>query len=188
MNQIQKVSSYLLITFNFLLVALPLGVILLWVFIDSSAMKSLISQGMVLRPLDLPEGVLKLSQINWTFMAKLIGGFSNTIAILPLFLGLLSLKKIFQNYQNGEIFVITNARHYRHLGVLFFLDALLAKPIAGMLVVLAATVSNAPGHRYISLSFGIPNLEVLFCGIILMVISWVMLEASCLNDDQRFTI
>jgi hypothetical protein len=108
--------------------------------------------------------------------------------LLPFLLSLLVLKSIFKNYQQGEIFSTANALHYKKLGWLFFLDALLIKSLSNTLLVLAVTLTNPPGHRWITISYGTPNLKALFCGMLVIIISWVMLEASKLHDDQQFTI
>lgn len=188
MNQIQKISSYLLIIFNILIIAIPLIVIIQWIFIDTSTIKDLFAQGVLQKPIQTPEGSINLSTIHWTILSKSIGLIGHILGILPLFLSLFVLKSIFQNYKRGEIFSTVNAVYYRYLGWLFFLDALLAKPVSDSLMVLAATLSNKPGHRYLTLSFGTPNMEALFCGVLVIVISWVMLEASKLHYEQKFTI
>ncbi len=188
MHRIQKISSYLLMVFNVLILALPLIAVLTWLFIETEFMKNLISNSFLFKQIQTPEGFVSLSQIKWTSTSKIIGFIACILGALPIFLSLFSLKSIFQNYQKGKIFTITNAQHYRRLGIFFFLDALLATPIGDMLMILATTLSNPPGHRYISLSFGTPNIEALFCGILVMVISWVMLEASKLHEEQQLTI
>lgn len=188
MHRIQKISSYLLIVFNVLIIALPLSTVMTWLFIETEFVKNIISHSPLFKYVLTPEGFISLSEIKWTLTSKIIGFVACTLGALPIFLSLFSLKSIFQNYQKGKIFTITNAQHYRRLGVLFFLDALLATPIGDTLMILAATLSNPPGHRYISISFGPPNVEALFCGILVMVISWVMLEASKLHEEQQLTI
>lgn len=160
----------------------------LWHFIDNHTIQSLINTGFLQPPVSTPEGYVNLSHVQWTFFTKIMGLISQSIGLLPLFLSLFILKSIFQNYQNGEIFNASNARHYKKLGWLFFLDALIAQPLSGLMMVAAVTFSNPPGHRYLSLSFGTLNLEALFCGMLVIVISWVMLEASKLSEEQKFTI
>lgn len=188
MNKIQRVSRYFLVIFNILIVVLPLLVIVQWIFMDTDPMKTLLEQGFLQTPVPTPEGYVNLSTVRWSFLTKTIGAVGQSIGLLPLFLGLFVLKSIFLNYQKSEIFSTLNATHYRSLGWLFFLNALIAQPLSELLTVLAVSFANPPGHRYISLSFGIPNIEALFCGMIFIVISWVMLEASKLHDEQKFTI
>jgi hypothetical protein len=188
MNKIQKVSRYFLIIFNILLITLPLFITLQWLFINTSTMKNLLDQGILQTPISTPEGSINLSTIDWSWLPQIIGFVAQSIGLLPLLMSLFVLKSIFTNYQNGEIFSLFNARQYRRLGGLFILDSLIAQPINHLLIVLAVTLSNPPGHRYISLTFGTPNIKALFCGLLVIVISWVMVEASKLHDDQKFTI
>ncbi len=54
--------------------------------------------------------------------------------------------------------------------------------------VVAATISNSVGNRILQISFGSPNLQALFCGVIVIVVSWVMREAAALKDDQDYTV
>ncbi|MHA1558536.1 MAG: DUF2975 domain-containing protein [Alphaproteobacteria bacterium] len=188
MNHIQKTSNVLLAIFNILLIVTPLITCCLWLLVDTNFVKTLISQGLFVGPITTPEGTIDLSQMNWTIVSKVIALIANFIQLLPFFFSIISLKIIFENYKKAAIFTITNAKHYRRLGLLFFLDALIAKPLGGMLMVLSVTLSNPPGHRYITISFGSPSLEAIFYGIIILVISWVMLEATKLNEENRFTV
>lgn len=188
MDKIQRVSRYFVVVFNTLVVFLPLFVVIQWLFIDTDTIKNLLDQGVLQKPISTPEGYVNLSTIQWSFLAKVIGLLAQSIGLLPLFLSLFVLKSIFLNYQKGEIFSTLNARHYRCVGWLFFLDALIAQPLSNLLMVLAVTLANPPGHRYISLSFGTPNIEALFCGMLVIVIFWIMLEASKLHDEQQLTV
>lgn len=188
MDRIQKLSSYLLAAFNILLVVLPTVEALQWLLIDWGPVQPLIAKGLLLKPVETPEGIVNLETRQWNSLSKSIGFMGGILGVLPLFLSMFILKSIFRNYRKCEIFTLHNARHYKYLGWLFFLDALIAKSLGNMLMVLAVTLSNPPGHRYITLGFGTPNIETLFCGVLVIVISWVMMEASKLHDEQKFTI
>ncbi|MEB3701946.1 DUF2975 domain-containing protein [Candidatus Bealeia paramacronuclearis] len=191
MERIQKTSHYLLAVFNILLIALPLWNLTQWIFIETKTIDipdALNFFGMLEQTVKTPEGIVNLSQIERTSSLKIMGVMTGFFGVLPFFLGVLVLKSLFKNYQRGEIFSLQNAKHYRQLGWLFFLDALLVQPLSGMLLVLLATLSNAPGHRYISIHFGTPNLEALFCGLLVIVISWVMIEGYRLSENDKFTI
>jgi hypothetical protein len=188
MDKIQRVSRYFLVSFNALLIVLPLFVALQWLFIHSSFVKNLLNQGFFHAPILTPEGYVNLSTIHWSALTKSMGLIAQSVELLPLFLSLFILKSIFLNYQKGEIFSTINVCHYRSLGWLFFLDALIAQPLGDLLMVLAITFANPPGHRYITLGFGTLNIEALFCGMLIIVISWIMLEASKLYDEQRLTV
>ncbi|MBI2707292.1 MAG: DUF2975 domain-containing protein [Proteobacteria bacterium] len=188
MTRIQKVSSYLLIISNLLLIALPLFILSLWLFMETLPIKEAISEGLFFDFVRTPEGVVNLSMIKWNPLTKFIGFMASFVGLLPILLGLFVLKAVFRKYQKGEIFNAYNARYYKYLGWLFFLNALIARPLSDMLEVLAVTLSNPPGHRYITLGFGTPNVEGLLCGLVIIVISWVMVEGYKLQEEQEFVI
>jgi len=188
MNRIQKVSSYLLFIFNGLLVFFPLFYLTLWIFVDASLVKSLISENMLLDPVSTPEEVINLSTVKWSLPTKAVGLLASLVEVFPFLMGLFILKLIFRNYSNGQIFTLSNARYYRYLGYLFFLEALIVTPLSETLMVLAATLNNGVGHRYFQVQIGTPALKSLFCGVLILVISWIMVEACKLQDDQQLTI
>ena len=188
MNRIRKVSTFLLILLNSLLVAMPVFFTVLWLCIETGPIKEVIQSGALLSPVHTPEGLINLAAVPWTTLAKAMGFTAFILSALPLWLGLFALKDIFKNYQNGAIFTGFNARRYNYVGWLFFFNALLIKPFGDALMVVAVTLTNPPGHRYITFGFGSPTFGALFCGAIIVVISWVMMEASKLHDEQQFTI
>src|SRR3990167_5455251 len=70
MSRIQKVSSYLLAIFNFLLIVLPLFSLSIWLFMDVEPIKSLIAEGLLFSPVETPEGTINISTIKWTHLSK----------------------------------------------------------------------------------------------------------------------
>ena len=189
MTKIQKISSYLLVIFNIILVYLILNPTLFWMFIDADSVKNLFNgdwgHGFGWESTSLlantPDGPVNMLSVKWTALSKAIG-------TLPTFLGILALRSIFKNYKKGDVFNVINAIRYRYIGWLFILSAFIAKPISGGLLTFATTYSNPPGHRYLTLSFGTVDLEPIFFGVMIIIISWVMLEASKLQEEQKFTI
>jgi len=188
MNPIQKVSSRLLIVFNILLFLLPLSTLFYWLLIDTEFIHTLIVQGPLLQTIQTTEGAVSINLVPWDIYSKLLGLLGDVIGLLPLFLGLFVLKSIFRNYKKREIFTLKNANHYKRLGWLFFFNALIAQPLNNVLLVLAITSADPTGHRYLTFAFGIPNVKALFCGLLVIVISWVMVEGSKLQEEQKLTI
>ena len=196
MTKIQKTSSYLLVIFNCLLVYLPLNIILFWTFIDADSMKNLFNgdwgHGFGWESTSLlantPDGPINMISVKWTVISKAIGFGSAALGTLPTFLGVLALRSVFKNYKKGDVFNVVNAIRYRYIGWLFVLSSLITKPISDGLLTFATTHSNAPGHRYLTLSFGTTDLGTVFYGVMIIIISWVMLEASKLQEEQKFTI
>jgi hypothetical protein len=191
MKKIQKISAYLLMCFNILLIATPLLIITQWLFIDAKTMDSYAAInffGLLEKTILTPEGYINLSTVTWGPLEKFLAFSSDMLGILPFMFSLLVLKIIFKNYEKGEIFSTINALHYKKLGWLFLLDALIVKSLSNTLMVLAVTLTHPHGHRYINIHYGTPSLKALFLGILLIVVSWVMLEASKLQDEQQYTI
>lgn len=191
MNKIQKISSYLLVVFNILIVITPLFLAVQWVFIsfkntDESNIINFFR--MLEQPIQTPEGNVYLSNISWTPLLKLLGFCADLIETLPFLISLFFLKKLFVYYRDGKIFNVRNALIYRKLGMLYLIDALFIKSFSQTLMVLAVTMTNPPGSRYLYISFGTPNLSSLFYGVLVIIVSWVMLEASKLHDEHQFTI
>ncbi|MDB6096086.1 MAG: hypothetical protein JWM09_364 [Francisellaceae bacterium] len=113
---------------------------------------------------------------------------ADTLGNLPLFLGFYFLKLIFINYQKGKVFNINNAIYYKYLGYLFFLEAFITKPLSEGLFILAATFNNPTGHRFFQIAFGSVNLGNIFIGALVIIISWIMAEASKMDDEQKLII
>jgi hypothetical protein len=159
-----------------------------WLFIDTAPIKNLLKQEFLQPPVSTPDGYVNLSAVQWSFPAKIIGFIAQCVKFIPLYISLFVLRSIFLNYQKGEIFSTINACYYGYLGWAFFLDTLIVLPLGNLLMVLAVTLPNPPGHRYITIGFGTLNVEALFCGVLVIIISWIMLEASKIHDEQKFTI
>ncbi|MES2608578.1 MAG: DUF2975 domain-containing protein [Pseudomonadota bacterium] len=188
MQRIKTISTYMCTFLTVLLIVYPVLMILQWLLIDWTPFKKLVIEGVFFTPIETPEGIVNIGNIALSSLAKCIGILTSLICYMPIGLGLFLLRKVFTNYQRGQIFVFDNAKVYQKMGWLFFLNALVFKPLSGLGMIFAVTLSNPPGHRYITLSFGTPNLESIFCGIILIIISWVMMEGHRLQSEQELTI
>lgn len=187
MTRIQKISAYLLWIFKGLMIIDPLFIALQWMLINS-APKSLDSFLSFFGTIRTPEGWVDLRTVEWTPILKLLGFSADIIGSLPFIISLFLLKSLFSHYKNGEIFSVRNAIVFQKLGVLYLVDAVLVKSLSQTLMILAATFSNPPGHRYLSVSFGTPNLSSLFYGILVIIVSMVMLEASKVYEESKFTV
>lgn len=174
MNKIKVVSFYVARLIDFMIIALPVYIILRWIFTDAALL--------------LPYEIMTLDQITWTPLSQMIASSAQLIEIAP-FLGILYfLSQVFHRYEIGQIFTIINAQCYYRIGTLLFFDALLAQPISGCLWVLAVTLSNPVGKRCMSFTIGTPNIMALLMGLLVVFISWVMIEGSKIQDEQQLII
>lgn len=188
MNKIQSLSTHLLTISRVLIWFLPAFAIFKWISIDTLLANNSWLQSVILQDYLSSEGAINLTTVNWSISTKLLAMLANLVALCPILIGIYALIKVFKSYQAGEIFNELNAKYYRLMGWMFIADSLIAKPLSEGLMTMAVSLNNAPGHRYISLSFGSPNIEALFCGMVLIVISWVMLEATRYYNEQKYTV
>ncbi len=187
MEQTKKLSKILIFIFNALLVMTPLLVILQWT-LGADSIHSLSITGLFQETVETPEGIAKLSRPGALPIATWIGVLGSLCNRLAFFIGLLVLRTLFKRYKKGEIFSRANAKSYRKLSWLFFLNGLLTQPLAQMLFVLSATISNEPGHRYLQLTVGTPLFADIFCGLVLLAISLIMQEGTRLSDEHSLTV
>jgi hypothetical protein len=183
MNKIKVVSFYVARLLDFMVIGLPVYIIFQWIFIHANSWL-LYSQSYI----HTHQEIITLDQVAWTPLTRFVGCCAQLIEFGP-FLGILYfLAKVFHRYELGEIFTMKNAQYYYQIGILLFLDALLAQPISGGLWVLSATLSNPVGQRYINISIGTPNIMAVLMGLLVILISWVMIEGSKIQNEQQLII
>ena len=191
MDKIQRISRLFVKLFYALIITTPLFLVLQWAYVDAAPgfiRDALTSIGTIPRMVQTPEGAVNLTTLTWTPLLKLLGFCADFVDSLAYLLSLFVLKTLFSWYAKGDIFSAQNARQYRRLGLLYVAHALLMQPLGETLLILAVTATNAPGHRYVSVSFGTPNLSSLFYGGLIILVSWVMLEASKMSQENALTI
>lgn len=97
------------------------------------------------------------------------------------------LTRLFRNYENGEIFSISNAESYQKLGycVFYWVGG---SVVYGTFMSLILSFNNPPGERVIAISFVGMDLLTLIFGFVILIISWVMKEGYILADENSRTI
>ena len=155
---------------------------------NAEFMHHAIIQQTMIEPFYGPEGTIILTDVIWTPLTQCIALFSDMLELLPILISLYALIQIFKQYKCGEIFNMANARYYRSIGWMFIFHGLITKSLSDSFMTIAVTLNAAPGHRYITFGFGSPNLEAIFCGAVVIVVSWVMLEAAKLHEEQKYTV
>jgi hypothetical protein len=188
MKNLEKLSRYLKKMFHSLAVSTAPYIILFWLLIEWPPVNNAIRNGLLIEPIQTPEGAINIATIQLSALTKVIGCCAQLLEALPYILGFFLLKKLFAAYEKKRIFTHENTQIYKRIGWLAFLNGIFFIPITQTLMVLTATLSNPPGHRCISLSFGTPNVESIFFGLLLVVISLVMQEAQALQEENQLTV
>jgi len=183
MNKIKTVSFYVARFFDFLVIALPIFIILQFMFFGTELYLALIY---VMEPTSV--ATLPDFEVAWTPMTRFIGCASQLVEGFLISSIFYLLAKIFHAYELGQIFTINNARYYYRIGQLLFFDALLIKPISQALWTFAITCNNPAGQRFIRVSLGTPHVFAMLLGLLVILISWVMIEGSRIQEEQQLVI
>jgi hypothetical protein len=189
MDRIKRISKWIQRVIYFLLPTLPLAIVLKWLLLPESALRAfLIPMHITARYAQQCHQALTDTCSPFTLMSRLLGACASLWSLLPLLVGLLVLKRLASAYYRGEIFTLANARSYRTLGLVFFIDALLIKPLHQALLSLAVTLNNPPGSRVIAIAFGTQNINMLLLGGLLIFISWIMIQGHRLQEENDLTV
>jgi Protein of unknown function (DUF2975) len=174
MHRIQRLSGIFRLLFTALIICIPVLSLLYWLFFN-----------------DLPKGftnelpvvasqTLPLSSIALAILVSLI-------PMSVVIYGLLTLKELFKLYERGIVFSTKNVSCFRRLGYTL-IAWVLANMIFVTLISVVISFNNPPGERTMVIGFGSSDLATLIIGAVVILISWVMHEASRLEDEQAFTI
>ena len=185
---LKKSSTLLLLLLYTLLIVIPIITVGQWMLIDSTYVNKLVSNIGLFNPIITPDGAVDIAKHTLTNTTRLIGLTGTVLGVLPFSSSLIVLTQIFKRYRKNQVFTLQNVRSYKALGYIFVISSLIAKPLSGMLLVLCATLSNPPGHRYILITYSLPNLEALFSGFIIILIAKVMLIGHQLQTEQNSVI
>lgn len=183
MNKIQKTSLFFRVLFQILFVVLPVLLIMAWV--QSAGTFEMVEgvinlnyvpaaySGSILHPLNLSEKLLALGA----------GCFPLFVQLYILF----SLVRLFKLFERGVIFSMSNVRYIRNIGY-----ALIATQIANALyqalMGFILTWRNPPGHRFSSITLDQTNIGVILVGLMVILISWIMLEGCKIREEQQLTV
>lgn len=90
--------------------------------------------------------------------------------------------RLFGQYRQGLVFSAAALRHLQHLA--WALVALaVVQPIARVLMSVAISLDNAPGHRHLMISFSSNDFALLLLALVFVAIARVMVEAAQAADE-----
>jgi len=118
---------------------------------------------------------------------RLLGFLVTMIPCGVLLYALSRLRRLFALYRKGIIFDAQNVACYRDLGKSLLCwagAAFIQTPLLSMII----TLPNPPGTRLFMLGIGSGELDCLFLGGLVLLISWVMDEGRRLDEEQALTV
>lgn len=115
-------------------------------------------------------------------------GFAVTLPGLAVELyALLKLRQLFSLYAGGRIFERENVGCIKALGFALLIGQAL-NPISQGLITVVLTFQNPPGQRMIQIGLSDANLTAIVCGLMIIVVAWIMDEGRKLQEEQALTI
>ena len=173
-EHMQGLSQKYLVLIKVLIISVPLGTALYWVFYNS-----------------LPEGfMLALPIQTITDLPALTRALALLVSMLPMSIAiytLITLKVLFSLYAQGVIFSARNVTCFRRLG--FALIAwVIATTLFTPLISGVLSYGAAAGKGVIVAKFGIEEVIMLIISGVVIVVSWAMNEGCKLKDEQALTI
>lgn len=107
---------------------------------------------------------------------------------VPFFCFLWIIRSILVRYRAGLVFDRKYGNLFRWLGLVLLGEGLIFKVFARAFFRLAETLSLGNGNRVLEITFDQISLGIAFCGVLVLLLSFVMGEAARLYDEQSFTV
>lgn len=175
MSGIQLFSKKMSILFQVFFILTPIFTIVFWFYPEQALLFGI-------NPFPIPQG-----KVTFNTLSKILGFSISLIPATIVMILFYRLSTLFKNYQMGKVFSQENVFCYKKLGKFLFLLSCVNFLCTGLMSV-ALSFQNPAGERFLSLSFGMPQILPIIIGLVIIGISYVMEEASRLEEDLRYTI
>ncbi len=185
MNRIKRVSLIFRVVFQLLFIVLPILVLLSWVSAPEqlTLLDSTIKLNAIPASYSHPDSILHTLSI-----AEKSWGFSLDMVLMGINLFILyTLIKLFNLYEQGDIFSMQHVRYIRNIGYALLLGQIW-NPVYQFLMGLVLTLHNPPGHRFAAVTLDQTNVGILLTALLVILISWIIAEGCKLREEQQLTI
>ncbi len=174
LHRIRRISGTFRQLFSLLIVAVPILSIIFWLFFNQ------LPQGF---KTDLPVLVNQNLPLSTLLLAIVVSAIPTGIIVYAF----IKLRKLFSLYQQGVIFSVANADCYQSLAYALIYWAF-SKLAFVPLISIVLSLNNPPGQKSLVVSIGSADLGNILIGAIVLLISWVMHEASVMEEERSFTV
>lgn len=167
--RIARLASILRVACTIGMVALPALVLIEFWTIDVSGF------------LGVPPGIVLIGNIP--LVSQLL---ALAVAALPVGLGIYGLywlRRLFGLYRQGRIFSVDNSRCLKAFAWTQIASGLL-QPFVGAALSVIVSWHNPPGERVLAIEVGSNTVGTILFGLLILVIAWVMGEASRVADEN----
>jgi len=173
-NRIQRVSGTFRLLFTVLIFFIPVANLLYWLFFNY------LPVGFTT---ELPVVVSQALPFKTLLLAFLVSLIPVSVAVY----GAINLKELFKLYERAIVFSEQNVNYFSRLGITM-ISWVFANLIFVVLISVVLTFNNLPGERVMVAQFGVSDVGTLIIGAVILLVSWVMKEASKLENEQAHTV
>ncbi len=195
MNRIKNISLCFRVIFQIILVALPVLLVISWLFAPE--------------PVMLLAGFIKLDAIPASYSGlhtysaqagaepaimhtlslgeKSLGCLVSVIPMLIEMFVVYGLIKLFKRYEQGSIFSLEHVKTIRNIGYALLLGQVI-EPAYQFAMGFVLTLKNPPGHHYAAISLDQANIGIVLTALLAILISWIMAEGYKLHEEQQLTV
>ncbi len=174
-SQFQIISVRFQSIFNFLALSIPFVIPIYWLLFNY------LPTGLTTQLLPVPvDSPLSVTILFFCFLISLIPAIS-------VMLGVIILKKLFKLYGKAIIFSKENTVYILRFGY-SLIAWVAAKVVFIALISIVLTLQNQFGEQMMIFQVDISDIVLLIVGAVVILISWVMNEATIINEQQKYTI
>ena len=180
--KIRKISRFFRWLFTAIFIALPVIHGLLWFFAPIPKF-DFMHLGFVM---DLiPKGVQVMTALSP--LTRLYAFLVDLIPLIILEFLFYSLIRLFKLYEQGDIFSTRNVVCIKNIGASLLIFQII-QVICNGLLSMVLTWNNPPGFRVITVTLSGLNVSMMLMALLIILISWVMMEGCRLRNEQQLTI
>lgn len=204
MNRIKNVSFFFRVIFQLIFIALPILLILSWSYAPNELvflagfikLNAIPANYLGLHTYSMPgmhflpsENCVNVQALLHTITRgeKIIGCLVSAIPLAVNMFVVYSLIKLFNLYEKGEIFTINHVTYLRNIGYALLAGQII-QPFYQFAMGIVLTLNNPPHYRYASISLDQTNIGILLTALLVILISWIMMEGCQLREEQQLTI
>lgn len=195
MEKIRRVSIFFKMMFRIMFIAMPIVLVMSWIYAPDQLLlfSGIINWNAI--PANYSgmhtyttAGISEKSIMHTlTVGEKTLGCLVSSIPMMVYLFILAMLIKLFSCYEKGEIFSINNIRYIRNIGYALLVSQII-EPIYQFIMGFVLTIHNPPHHHFASITLDQTNIGILLTALLVILISWIMMEAYQLREEQQLTI
>jgi hypothetical protein len=106
------------------------------------------------------------------------------LSFLPIAFGLYYLRRAFVLFANGEYFTIKNSRDLRRFSVCLIVQAVVS-PFYYMFSSVLLSLNHPANEKVLAIQVGSNELKTIVLGIIFLVVSDLLVQATSLENENR---